>query len=442
MMARLVIAAVAVVGACLAPLTTALAAGEPVVRVEVETPQPVGVGQQVKVNVGVFVPNYFLSPPQFPLFDLPGAIVSLPEQGGLNLNDRIGGESYAGIQRTYVITPQQAGQLTLPPARISFTYAATPPQPTEAAVTLPPQTIAVRVPPGAEGALMASGLTVTQSLDRNPAELKTGDTLTRTIVTAASGIQAMMIPPPVFEPVDGATLYPQQPVLRDVSRDRTGLVGATRTDRMVYRFDRPGDYLLPELAFDWFDPATGKRAKASAPEVPAKVAATAAFETGIAPDLAVPTEPAPGLTPFDWIKLIASAIGVAGIAGLAAFLFPRCRRAVMAWRARQAKSEPACFARLREACQGNDRKAIYRALDAWARRADAASASDWIRQNGSDELKRSFGDFERGLFGSSPVTQAWQAQPLLSALIDARRDWLRRAGPQARALSALPALNP
>jgi hypothetical protein len=442
MIRRWVINAIVFVVACLAPLAAARAAGEPFVRVEVETPQPVAVGQQVKINISVFVPNYFLSAPQFPLFDLPGAVVTLPDQGSLNLNDTIGGESFAGIQRTYVITPQQAGALTLPPAHISFTYAATPGQRTDGSLTLPPQAISVRIPPGAEGALLASDLRMTQSLDRDPAGLKIGDTLMRTIVIAASGIQAMMIPPPVFAPVDGVTLYPQQPVLQDESRDRAGLVGATRTDKMVYRFDRPGDYLLPALTVDWFDPFTGKRARASAPEVSAKVATTAAFKTEIAPDIPVPAEPAPGLTASGWIRLVATAVSIIGIATLATLLFPRCRRAIMAWRARQRETEAAYFARLHEACHGNDRKAVYRAIDAWTRRAGALSASDWVRQNGSDELRRSFGDLEREMFGSAPETEPWQAKPLLSALIASRRTWLHQKKPQARALSALPALNP
>lgn len=427
---------------CLAPLAAAYAAGEPFIRVQVETAQPVSVGQQVTIDVRVFVPNYFLSAPQFPVFDLPGAIVTLPDQGSLNLNDTIGGETFAGIQRSYVITPLQAGEFTLPPARISFTYAATPGQQTQGAVTLPPQAILVRMPAGAEGALLASGLTLTQSLDRDPANLKVGDTLTRTVTIAANGIQAMMIPPPDFEAVDGATVYPQQPVLQDESKDRAGLVGAKRTDKVIYRFDKAGDVVLPALTLDWFDPVANRRATASAPEIAVTVAAAAAFQTPIAPEIPVPAEPAPHLTKADWLKLLAIAIAVVGITTLVALLLPLSRRKITKWRTERRETEAACFARIQQACRSNDRNAVYRAITEWTSRAGAQSASDWIRQNGSEEMKRGFASLQQQLFGPSPTADPWDARPLLLALTQARSDWLRQPAGLARRAAALPALNP
>ena len=86
------------VASCLAVLLFALIsaaplhAAEPVVRVDILTPAPIVAGQQVQVQVDVLVPNFFLSPLQFPIFDLPNAIVTLPDVRALNLVETIDGD--------------------------------------------------------------------------------------------------------------------------------------------------------------------------------------------------------------------------------------------------------------------------------------------------------------------------------------------------------------
>src|SRR5262245_37159944 len=86
-----------------------LQAGEPQIRVEILTQPPIVPGQQVQIQVDVLAPNFFMSAPKFPLFNLPNAVVSLPDTGAQNLVETIGDESYAGIRRTYIVTPQTAG---------------------------------------------------------------------------------------------------------------------------------------------------------------------------------------------------------------------------------------------------------------------------------------------------------------------------------------------
>jgi hypothetical protein len=435
--------------ACLSPVM-AQTPDEPFVRIEVTTPQPVSVGQQVSVDVRVFVPNYFLSAPQFPIFDLPGAIVTLPDQGSLNLNDRIDGVTFAGIQRTYILTPQQAGALTLPPAGIRVVYAGAANQRVEAALTLPPETIEVRIPAGAEGALLASDLTIAQTLDRDPGILKAGDTLTRVVTVAARGVQAMMLPPAEFSPIAGVTLYPQQPVLQDETRERAGLVGARRSDKMIYRFDKSGDYVLPALTLDWFDPVANVRAKAIAPEIAVKVAAAAAFQNEIAPEIAEPHEaPSAGV---DWFRLLAIVVALLAVGWAALFSEPRFRRWLERRCAAREETEAAYFSRVRQACHGGDQTAAYIAIGAWIRRIGTPSISGWIAQTGDVALQSCFGTFERHLFGDAAAShrpeaksgdaKPWDGKPLFVGLARARRKWLRQQETEAQASPALPALNP
>lgn len=113
--------------ALMALLVSAAAnAAEPVIRVVMPAGAPYLAGQQIDVEVQVLVPNFFMSPLQFPTLDIPGAVVTLSDDRALNFNETIGGETYSGIRKNYSIVPEQAGTFTLPPARIAFSYAAVP----------------------------------------------------------------------------------------------------------------------------------------------------------------------------------------------------------------------------------------------------------------------------------------------------------------------------
>jgi len=182
-------------------------ADEPQVRVELEQTGPIYVGQSLRLNVTVLVPNYFLSAPQFPLFDLPGAVVTMPGGGSANLNEKIDGVTYAGIKRTYLIVPQQAGTLVLPPAEISFQYAAVPGQSSPGSVKLPPEKIDVLLPPGAktaQGGVAVAPMTIKQQVEGLTKPMHVGDAITRTIEIDADHTQSMMIRPSSFTAPAGA----------------------------------------------------------------------------------------------------------------------------------------------------------------------------------------------------------------------------------------------
>ena len=94
------------------------AAGKPVVRAQIDAKGPALVGEQITLTIEVLVPNFFAGAPQWPAIDIPAAVVTLPEGMEQNVNDTIGGESYAGIRQTYRIVPQREGEFTLPPVKI------------------------------------------------------------------------------------------------------------------------------------------------------------------------------------------------------------------------------------------------------------------------------------------------------------------------------------
>jgi hypothetical protein len=156
---------------------------------------------------------------------------------------------------------------------------------------------------------------------------------------------------------------------------------------MIYRFDKPGDYVLPALTIDWFDPVANIRAKATAPEITVKVAAIAAFQNEIAPEIAVSPEAMPPSTGVDWFRLAVIVTVLVAVAWVAAFLEPRLRRELARRCAARQETEAAYFARVQQACHGNDRTAVYATVGAWTRRVGATSSSGWIRQNGDPLLQ-------------------------------------------------------
>lgn len=417
-----------------------LHAAEPTVRVDILTPAPIVAGQQVQVQVDVLVPNFFMSPPQLPIFDIPNAVVTLPDVRAQNLVETIGGESYSGIRRFYFVTPQVPGDYVLPPAEITFAYAAVPGQATNGSVKLPSVKFTVAGVPGAAAGNMAAAtrLSVTQTLDREPDRLKAGDTLVRTVTVDAQGMQAMMIPVPDFAAPDGVRVYPHDPVLSDPQGN------GKRIDRVTYAFEKPGSYVLPAVDIDWYDPASQKHETASAPEIAVSVAEAAAFKPAIAPP-AAPDQPAPaawkGWLPY-WPWAAAVVAGIAVLAWLITRALPRLAAWRHARRMEHEQSEAAYFRRFEDACQTGKLPVIYSALDSWSRKAGVAPVSSWLRQTGDEATQQEFARFESAIFAAQPGAEPCDLGKLLTGMARARKHWLVNSAGRIASSPALPALNP
>lgn len=272
-------------------------AAGPTARVRVLGQQPVVAGQSVQIEVTILAPNFFLSAPAFPALQVPGAVVTMPDERAINSTETVDGASYAGIRKTYVFTPQTGGDFVLPKPEIHFTYAGDDGKPQEGAVTLPPTTIHAG---GQQGTpveqqataplLPAARLHVGQTFDHpisgKDAYLRAGDALVRTVTIFAPGAPAMMIEPPSMSAPRGVRQFRADPQLQDgvaASGDEpAGTTGGRRVETVTYVFEGSGHYTLPAVTVAWYDPATGKRAESSAPAVTVEVG-HAAPGLGLAP---------------------------------------------------------------------------------------------------------------------------------------------------------------
>lgn len=438
-------------------LQSAAWAASPRVVVRLQEKQPVLVGQQVHVHVKVMTPNYFTSAPPFPSLAVSGAIVTMPDESGQNATETIGGVTYASIEKTYVFAAQQAGDFTLPPVKIAFTYGGDDGKPRHGTVTLPPFKITAKLPPGAASAASAAGgalmpvarVSIRQQFDRpDGAALHVGDALVRTLATSAAQTQAMMIPPPHPDAPDGVRVFAADPVLGDDNGPRGEFLGGHRTDRITYVFEKPGTYTLPAVRIGWFDAQADRARTAEAPERVVTVLAGVAAGGAIAPEAASAPAAAVVKPPrrsrvVDVVKAVVAGLGVLGAV---AWVGRRVARRLPAWRERQtarraahAASEAVAFAAVVRALREGQAGPADAALLGWSRHL-GGTVSEWAAAQGDPELSVALATLRLTLYARAGQGADAASRALLAPLQRARAHWVRRR--DAKHDEALVPLNP
>jgi len=160
----------------------------------------------------------------------------------------------------------------------------------------------------------------------------------------------------------------------DVNRGRyTG----TRVETATYILEQPGDYVLPEIAINWWNPEAGAMLTEVLPAIELTVAAAPASGVGaVEPRNGTPVTRALafGRWALDWLSrnlialtLIAGGLWILWISGR--HFWPRA----MAWhrvrRQRAAQSEAKYFRDLSDACRAGDLTRIVACFWRWLDRA-------------------------------------------------------------------------
>lgn len=398
-------------------LMPALAWAEDAPRVTVELAEDSAVvGQPLVVRIKVLVPSFMPKPPVFPTLEVPGLMVRLPERAGGPVSEKIDGETWSGVQRAYRLYPLQAGAFQIPAQDLTLTLAgADPANPQVVQVPFEAFSFTATVPDGAEGLdplILAAGFTLSQQVE-GAEGLEVGGAVTRTLTAKITGTTPVLIPgltPAAEDPALRA--YPDEPDVAE-SEDR-GLLSGTRTERVTYVAQAPGDVVLPALELSWFNTGTGKVETASVPEQALTI-------TG-APLAAV------GSGQGDMGRVLWALAGLV-VLGLIAWRLRPCATAVLTgWRARWQASEAFAWRQLKAAIGARDLGAVYVAYDLWLRRAGLsqdAKVSDALARIGR----------ERFAGQGTPDAASWAA--LQQAVSDQRRHGAGRA-----AAEVLPPLNP
>jgi hypothetical protein len=229
------------------------------IRAHLEPAGPVVAGSQIKLVVDCLTTTWFTEAPDWPLFTVAGAIVSLPDEQAENLHEVINGVDWFGVSRAYRIVPQTGGPFAISPFAITV-------QPGQASgpvkLMTPLLKFAATVPAGAEGMnpfFPSQKLVATQAVEPSPKHVRVGDQVTRTITQRAVGTQSMLIPPVNFADVAGLKRYPKAATTQDIVEDRAGLVAGVRTDTVTYVVDHGGNVTLPAVTIEWWNTATQRK---------------------------------------------------------------------------------------------------------------------------------------------------------------------------------------
>ena len=375
------------------------AAAEPFARVSIEEQGQIVPGQQIHVLVDVFAPDFFTSPPQFSLFDLPDALVTIPNERSQNMVRTIDGVEYAGIRQTYSVVPVKPGTFTLPPITIDLGYSVDG-KPTKGVAVTPGLSFDVSAGPAGVGgiAFAAKGLTLEQSFDRDPSSLKKGDALVRTIVVFAEDTQAMLIPALAIGAADGLKQYVKPPeITDDVQIDRVH--GSRRTEAVVYTTDMPGSFSIPAIEYSWFDVDAGSPQKALLPAIKVTVSPATEATDRIAPELRQKAGDTNRRSLLPAFVLIGLALLVAAI-WVFRKTIGRLLTRPLEWFRMRGTSRHSRLRRLRTIIRVGKDAAIYSALQEWSRSLGHRSLTEWLEAERSPRLQAQVEILQRRLFRS------------------------------------------
>jgi hypothetical protein len=415
-------------------------------------PKTVTVGQPVTLTVDVFVPTWFTSAPKFPPIGVKDAIVMFLEQGGENMNEIVGGQSYAGQRRLYLIYPQRAGDYEVPAFEVKIRYAVDAKPSPRTPVPAKGGRFTATIPAAAAGLdyfLATPSFKMTETTDRPLEELKVGDSFTRTITMTASDAFAIMLPPLRFEPMEGVSVYPAKPVVSDSGGERDVQRVGKRVESATYVLRQEGDFDLPEIAVAWWDTFARQLRRETLPATHVHVAAN----PGLAAEIPLPSdaEDAPPPGRFHAAGQALRRYGPYALAAtaLVALLLRLFRSRIEALRAQRAArqrereaSEAAALERLEQAARsgraGELLVATYRWLDRRGNGRAAARLDLLASRSGNPALPALVDEVVRTVLAGEESMRAESAQRFVSGLKTAARRENRGPVPPG----ALGPLNP
>ena len=264
--------------------------------------------------------------------ELPGAFVVPLEQQ--SFQRKVNGKPWLVHEVRYAIFPEQSGSLTIPAQ--SFSARESVPRRSifdtnrGRLVRLYSEPLQIEVlprPAEFSGAtwLPARNIVVEEEWSSDPAQLRAGESITRSIRLRGEGLQGAQLPPVLLPQTEGLKHYPDQPTISDAEIS-SGLLGA-RTDSVAIVATREGNIELPAVKIPWWDTETRTMRIASIPSRTLQVAAASTASATTSADAALTANQAPAVviqskSPLLW-QLLALACGLGWL--LTAMLWWRSR---------------------------------------------------------------------------------------------------------------------
>lgn len=403
------------------PAAVAIAQEAPVVELSI-TPETVSVGEAATMRVTVLVPTWFVGAPQFPSFEIPNTITTLPPNSSRSTSRRINGEQWSGVTRNYRIYPLMSVTYRFGGQPIQLQYANPGKDPSVANLSFPEATLLASVPAGAEGLnpyLAGSRFNLRRELSSNVNELKAGDALVVTYSAELDGLPAIFLPP-VAPQVDSdiASVYADEPVVNDEQP-------AVRSEKVTYVPNYGGEILLPAISWRWWNTAT-------------QAVETATIEALTVTVSGPARQPLEESAEADRRSISLLIAGTAILLWLLRRQVPRILEKRRMARRHYEASEPCAFAQLVSAVRTGDNKTIYHSMLNWLDRlAPGQNLHTFAACYGGTELTGSINMLSTQLYSGGK--SEFDSTAFIAGVKAARDAYIAR---QQHASGSLAALNP
>ncbi len=231
------------------------------IRFEVGRGGATWLGQELELRLDLWSDGVSFGDQSFLLPEVKGAYLLQADSSTVKLNENRDGVAWQGLRYTFLLYPQRAGRLEVPSFEVRFSArAGYGSEPSGFRFQTPVLLIDARLPPGAD----ASGLVVTSTdftmeaswkpgaVKDGPDNLQVGDAITLEVTRRARDVPGMVFAPlPEFS-IEGLGVYPDAAQVND-QINRGDLTGS-RTDSVTFICEREGNYEIPEMRFQWWDP--------------------------------------------------------------------------------------------------------------------------------------------------------------------------------------------
>jgi hypothetical protein len=174
----------------------------------------------------------------------------------------VDGVRYGIYEKNYVIFPQRSGELIIPDIVFrgeltdgSSNFVFRNPNMRPVTAFAEGYSVEVKERPAAFPAtstwLPATDIQISESWDKDITRLNPGDSVERTIVIVANGLDGAALPPLGRPDIDRMNVYPEQPVIERMVVD--GNIVGTRIEKYVLVATEAGSVVIPEVNLPWWD---------------------------------------------------------------------------------------------------------------------------------------------------------------------------------------------
>ena len=400
------------------------------------------VGQEVELYLELWSDGLSFGDQLFQLPPVRGGFLLQADSSTVKLNENRDGVQWQGLRYTLLFYPQKAGRLEIPSFDVSFSASAGyGTEPSRFAQRTEPLFIDSRLPPGAQaGSLVTTTSDFSMQSSWAPAtpadgplQLKVGDALTLSLTRTAQDVPGMVFAPlPKFE-IDGLAVYPDAPQVKD--RINRGQLNGMRSDSVTFICERAGEYEIPEIRFQWWDPDGQVMAQEIIPALEVSVAVNPAYAAG-------GEQKATGGSA--WSLNLKSTGLVVAILLLLAYAAYRLAPVIAEWLRQRRKEYEAgerwAFEQASKACEAGTPAVTYRAVSLWLARFDRREPNktllEWSIASGDKDLAREARLLQERVAAGS--AGEWSGRKLGQLLVQHRKH-PRETG---RSVEGLHPLNP